>query len=400
MHDYVLRVQSAIADLKNGKMIILTDDPDRENEGDLIFPAEIMTAEKMNFMIQHTSGIICLSLPSQKLKQLGLHDMVPLHENTSSRGTPFTVSIEAKHNVTTGVSAADRATTVLAAMKIDATENDIAKPGHVFPLRAKAGGVLERRGHTEGGIDLVQLAGFRAGAVLSEIMNSDGSMARGKSLEQFAVQHDLKIVSIADIVLYRLSTENLIEEEVTATLPLKSFGDFTISVIKEKFSGQEHVLLSNFKQSTQAPLVRVHSSCLTGDLFGSQRCDCHDQLFYSLDAISKEGGMLVYLNQEGRGIGLLNKIKAYALQENGMDTVDANIHLGLPVDSREYYIVANILRNKNLPHIRLLTNNPEKITNLKKFGVEHVEREAMPIFESACNKNYLQTKKEKLLHWI
>lgn len=401
MNAHIERVETAIEELRQGKMIILTDHPDREDEGDLIFPAENVTPEIVNFMIRNCSGIICLPMLAEQLEKLEVSHMVPLDRNTSQRGTPFTVSIEAREGISTGVSAKDRATTILAAMHPEASPHDIVSPGHVFPLQAKAGGVLERQGHTEGSIDLVRLAGFKPAAVLCEVMNPDGTMTRGKDLTDFAEKHQLKILSIEDLLIYRLSHENLIGEEASANLPLDPYGNFEISVFKEKISGNEHIILTNNKVKSSGPtLVRVHSSCITGDLFGSKRCDCNKQLDYSLQRLSEEGGILIYLNQEGRGIGLFNKIRAYSLQEKGMDTVEANTHLGLPVDSREYYLAANVLRQRQIKDIRLLTNNPHKISNLKKYGVENIQQEAMPIFCNANNINYLTIKKEKLNHII
>ena len=393
-------VKIAIDELRKGKMIILTDHPSREDEGDFVFPAEIITPDIINFMIRNGSGIICLSLTAGQLKKLNLSYMVSPHENTSHRGTPFTVSIEAREGVTTGVSAKDRVTTILTATKKDATSEDIVKPGHIFPLHAHESGVLVRQGHTEGAVDIVRLARFSPAAVLCEMMNPDGTMAKGKKLRQFAKQHNIKILSIEDIITYRLCQENLILDEIETKLPTEKYGTFALSVIKEKFNGHEHIILTNNNILKNPPLIRIHSACITGDLFGSKRCDCNMQLHYSLQKIGEEGGSLIYLNQEGRGIGLFNKIKAYSLQENGLDTVEANHHLGLPVDSREYYLAANILRNKNIHHIRLLTNNPHKITNLKKYGISHVQREEIPIFCNEHNKNYLKVKKEKLHHVI
>lgn len=394
---YIRRVEAAIAELRAGKMIILTDHPDRENEGDLIFPAEIISENEMNFMIRNGSGIVCLSLTASQLKKLSLPFMVAQSENTSQRGTPFTVSIEARDGVTTGVSAKDRATTVLTAIKPDVKPDDLVKPGHIFPLQAKAGGVLERQGHTEGAIDIVSLAGFHPSAVLCEIMNPDGSMTRGEQLNEFAQQHNLAILSIDDIIAYRLSQENLIADSAEAHLPTK-YGDFTITVIKEKFQDKQHIILEKKPSSQQPLLVRIHSACSTGDIFGSKRCDCNLQLDHAMQRISEEGGLLIYLAQEGRGVGLFNKIKAYALQESGLDTVTANHVLGLSADSRDYYLAANILRNKKVTHVKLLTNNPHKIENLQKYGLQYVEREAMPTFRNEHNKNYLQAKKEKLNH--
>jgi len=401
MKTHIEQVEIALADLKQGKMIILTDDPDRENEGDIIFPAEMITPEIINFMIRHCSGIICLPLLTTQLEKLGVKLMVPSYENTSPKGTPFTVSIEAKHGVTTGVSAADRAQTVLTAIADNTTASDIVKPGHIFPLLARDNGVLERAGHTEGAIDLARLAGFKPAAVLCEVMNPDGTMARGDKLEEFAKEHQIHMLTIEDLIIYRLSKENLIDEEVSALLPLDQYGQFQISVVREKVSGKEHLVLTKTQTNPNHPiLVRVHSACITGDLFGSKRCDCNNQLHYALKKMSEEGGMLIYLNQEGRGIGLFNKIKAYSLQEKHFDTVEANQELGLPVDSRNYSIAANILRNRNISHIRLLTNNPDKINDMKKYGIKTVDKEAMPTFHNEHNYQYLKTKKEKLNHHI
>lgn len=401
MPTFINRVERAIAELKNGKMIILTDHPDRENEGDLIAAAETMTTEQMNFMIRHSSGIVCLPMTKERMQALDLPLMVPPNTNTTTYKTPFTVSIDAKMDITTGVSAADRIKTIQMAVSDECKPEDLVRPGHVFPLQAKDGGVLERQGHTEGSIDLVKLAGFKPAAVLSEIMNPDGTMARGIQLDAFAKTHQLAILSIDDLIAYRLAHENLIDKQTTANFPLDEYGTFQITVVKEKFSSIEHVILSKeSKKSGEPILVRVHSSCTTGDLFASKRCDCHKQLHYALQRISEEGGILIYLNQEGRGIGLFNKIKAYALQEKGLDTVEANLELGLPVDSRRYHIAANILRNLHIKHVRLLTNNLDKIADLQKFGVPHVDRVLMPSFHNEHNQHYLATKKSKMNHAI
>jgi len=390
----------AIHELQQGKMIILVDDPERENEGDLIFPAESINPAVIQFMIQHGSGIICLPMMAEQLKKLNLPLMVPAEENTSQRGTPFTVSIEAKEGVSTGVSAADRAQTILAAMRADAKPEDLVRPGHVFPLKARDGGVFERAGHTEGSIDIVRAAGFQPAAVLCEVMNPDGTMARGENLQAFADTHGLKILTIQDLIDYRLCYDNLIEEEISSKVPLEGYGVFNLSVIKEKWNSKEHIVLTHEKTNRdQPPLVRVHSACMTGDLFGSQRCDCKQQLHYSLQQISEQGGILIYLNQEGRGIGLLNKIKAYALQEKGADTVEANQKLGWPVDARQYYMAAQILRGRHIRQIRLLTNNPHKFESLQKYGLA-VERVPLPIFFSPHNQRYLQTKQSKMNHLI
>lgn len=395
------KVQAAIQDLQAGKMIILVDHPDRENEGDIIFPAEMITPEIVNFMIRYCSGIICLSMTEDQLDKLGLPYMVSPLENSNVNKTPFTISIEARHGITTGVSAKDRAKTILTAVDPETVAADIVKPGHVFPLRAKDGGVLERAGHTEGSIDIVKLAGFSAAAVLCEIMNEDGSMAKGPDLAKFAAQHQLKIVSIDEIIAYRCARENLIAEEASALLPIDQYGTFKITSFREAIQGDEHIVLEKEPiKSSQPCLVRIHSSCATGDIFNSKRCDCKQQLNYSLKKISQEGGILIYLNQEGRGIGIFNKIKSYHLQENGLDTVEANQALGFPPDLRKYYIAANFLRNKNITDIRLLTNNPSKVHELKMYGITSVVQETIPAFCNEHNEKYLSAKKDKLHHCI
>lgn len=401
MQSHIERVENALRDLHQGKMIILTDDPGRENEGDLIMSAEHVTPEAMNFMIRNGSGIVCIAMTHDHLKKLDLPLMVPADANTSMRGTPFTVSVDAKDEITTGVSASDRVKTIQVMVNDHARPDDLVKPGHIFPLQAKTGGVFERQGHTEGAVDLVKLTGNKPAAVLCEIMNPDGTMTRGTQLNEFAKKHHLTMLSIDDIITYRLHHEYMIQDEASSCFPLEKYGQFKVSVLKEKYTGNEHVVLKKEVKNQNKPmLIRIHSSCLTGDMFASERCDCHKQLHYSLEHISKEGGMLIYLNQEGRGIGLFNKIKAYALQEKGYDTVEANTMLGLPVDSRNYYVAASILRKLEINHIRLLTNNPNKINDLKKFGIKTVDREIMPSFEHPHNQFYLQTKKIKLKHDI
>lgn len=401
MQTHIKRVEDALRDLKEGKMIILTDDPGRENEGDLVMSAEHIHPEAMNFMIRNGSGIVCISMTHEDLQKLDLPLMVSADENTSMGGTPFTISIDAKEGITTGVSATDRTKTIQVLLDDATRPTDLVKPGHVFPLQAKNGGVFERQGHTEGAVDLVKLTGSKPAAVICEIMNPDGTMTRGSQLDDFAKQHNLTMLSIDDIITYRLHHEYMIADETSSIFPLEKYGEFEISVLKEKFTGNEHVVLrKNIKSNDMPMLVRIHSSCLTGDLFASKRCDCHNQLHYSLDRISKEGGILIYLDQEGRGIGLFNKIKAYALQEKGYDTVQANLELGLPIDSRKYFIAASILRKFEINHIRLLTNNPNKIRDLEKYGLAKVDRELIPTFEQADNLFYLQTKKDKLNHYI
>lgn len=401
MSSYLARVERAIHDLQQGKMVILTDNSDREDEADIIFPAENASPEMVNFMLRHSSGIICLSITAAQFKQLGLSLMVPASDNTSQRATPFAISIDAKEGISTGVSAVDRATTIRVAVNAQATADDIVMPGHIFPLLASVGGVLQRDGHTEGATDIVRMAGFKPAAVLCELMNLDGTMMRDSALIDFAKQHELTILSIADIIHYRRRFENLIQEEASTDLPLQRYGKFSLTMVKEKFNDHEHLVLTReCATSVVPPLVRIHSSCVTGDLFGSERCDCGLQLEYSLSRLAEEGGILIYLNQEGRGIGLFNKIKSYTLQEGGMDTIEANLHLNLPVDSRDYYIAAHILRNRNIHQVRLLTNNPAKVSGLQKYGIESVIREPLPIFWSEHNRDYLLTKKEKLDHYI
>ena len=400
MQTSIDRVNAAIHAFKNGKMVILTDHPDRENEGDLIMPAEVITPEMMNLMIRHGSGIVCLSMTEIDLQKLQLPLMVPANNNSSKRGTPFTISIDSRDGITTGVSAEDRVQTILDAVADHATPDDLVKPGHIFPLQANSDGVFGRQGHTEGALDLARIAGFKPAGVLCEIMNPDGTMARGQQLVEFAKAHDLPILSIDDIIIYRWTHENRIESQTATKIVLNDYGQFEIIAIREKGSLVEHLVLFKNKPTTQPTLVRIHSSCATGDIFASKRCDCHDQLHYSLQKISEEGGMLIYLNQEGRGIGLFNKIKAYSLQEKGFDTVEANVELGFPADARQYAIAANILREMNINDVRLLTNNPEKINDLMLYGISTVTREAMPVFHNEHNQDYLKTKKDKLNHHI
>lgn len=394
------QVLQALADLREGKMIILSDDPSRENEGDLIVAAEKLTVPQMNFILRHSSGVVCLSLPEEKLQALQLPLMVPPTQNSSVRGTPFTISIDARDDITTGVSAADRVTTILKAIEEPSQADALVKPGHIFPLQAHPEGVFGRAGHTEGALDLVKAAGLKPAAVLCEIMNPDGSMTQGEQLKAFAETHQLSMLSISDLMHYRRRHENFISEVTQANLPLETYGDFTISVIKEKYSQQEHVILSKPWKANTAPLVRLHSACLTGDLFHSLRCDCHDQLHYALSLMKEQGGLLIYLNQEGRGIGLFNKIKAYALQEEGLDTVEANQKLGLPVDSRDYAIAANYLRNQGIQSFVLLSNNPLKANALASYGDFQIERQALPAFCNVHNQQYLSTKKTKLHHQL
>lgn len=394
-------VELAIEALQSGKMILLTDHPGRENEADLIFPAETITPEIMNFMIRHCSGIVCVSMTDEYLQRLALPLIVPPYENTSRHTTPFTIPVDAKEGITTGVSAMDRVVTIRAMMNEHAKPEDLARPGHMFPLQAKAGGVLERAGHTEGAMDIVKLAGFKPVAVLCEVMNPDGTMARGESLIAFAKEHELPLLSIAELITHRLQQETQIQASAKTKINLEKYGEFEVTALEEKRFSREHLTLFKKPLDPSKPLlVRIHSACATGDTFGSTRCDCHQQLHYALQKISEEGGLLIYLDQEGRGIGLVNKLKAYALQDQGLDTVDANEKLGLPVDEREYYIAAQILKDLSISEIRLLTNNPKKISGLASYGFSGAKRESMPNFCHAHNKKYLMTKKERLGHLI
>lgn len=395
------RVKAAISELQQGRMVILSDATHRENEGDLILPAELANAERINFMIRHGTGIVCTAITAERASVLNLPLMVAPNQNACARGTQFTVSVDMKEGITTGVSAADRAKTIQHLVNDKANAEDFVRPGHIFPLIARSGGVLERPGHTEGSIDLVKLAGLKSTTVLCEIMNPDGSMAKGDELEAFANQHQIMSLSIDDLISYRTLHEETVQIEATARLPLTHYGDFTLHVIREIYTQKEHVvLMKEGTQHNQPILTRIHSSCMTGDLFSSLRCDCHQQLHYALEQISQRGGVLIYLNQEGRGIGLINKIKAYALQEKGLDTVSANEALGLPVDLRSYYTASAILRALNISHIKLLTNNPNKINDLIKNGMINVQRENMPAFDNSHNRFYLKTKQLKLQHEI
>jgi 3,4-dihydroxy 2-butanone 4-phosphate synthase/GTP cyclohydrolase II len=391
-------IESAIEEIKNGKVIIVVDDEDRENEGDFVCAANSVTPEIVNFMATHGRGLICAPLIASRCEELGLDLMV--NKNSAAYETPFTVSVDLiGHGCTTGISASDRAKTILALIDPKINPEELGKPGHIFPLKAQKEGVLKRAGHTEAAIDLARLAGFEPAGVIVEIMNEDGTMARLPDLIIIAQKFDLKIISIKDLIAYRLSKESLITREVSVQLPTK-LGDFKLQAYKQKDTDQDHLALIKGEWNADEPiLVRVHSSCLTGDIFGSCRCDCGPQLHAAMERIEKEGkGVIVYLNQEGRGIGLLNKLKAYKLQENGMDTVEANEALGFKMDERDYGVGAQILRDLNISKIKLMTNNPKKRAGLMGFGLEIVENVSLQIKSNKHNSLYLKTKKEKLGH--
>lgn len=395
-------IAELIEDIRHGRMVVLIDDEDRENEGDIVMAADFATPAAVNFMATEARGLICLSLTHEQVEKLQLPQMVREETNFSPNKTAFTVSIEASKGVSTGISAADRAHTIRVASRPDAKPSDVITPGHIFPIRAKAGGVLKRAGHTEGSIDLCRLAGLTPAAVICEVMNADGTMARVGDLKQFAQKHSLKIGTIVDLIQYRLQHESLVEEVASANLP-SQFGDgFTVRAFRSILDSNEHLVMQmgDLTASDKEPcLVRVHSECMTGDVFGSLRCDCGPQLQKAMQMIATEGrGVLLYLRQEGRGIGLGNKIRAYELQDKGFDTVEANLHLGFPPDARDYGIGAQILRALGLTKIRLMTNNPSKRVGLKGYGIEVVDRVPLMIEPNSKNQNYMDVKKNKMGH--
>ncbi len=392
-------IEEILEDFKKGKMAVVLDDKERENEGDLIIPAFYVTPQVINFMAKHARGLICVAIILERARQLGLTPMV--EENTSLKGTPFTVSVDAKHNTTTGISAFDRAQTIKVLINSKTSKEDLAKPGHIFPLISREGGVLVRAGHTEAAVDLARLAGFYPAGVLCEIMGEDGRMARLPELLSFAQSHDLKACSLADIISYRWKKEKLVKREVTTFLPTL-WGDFKLIAYRALLKDRVHLaLVKGEVKGKESVLVRVHSQCLTGDTFGSLRCDCGEQLKRALQRVGSSGcGVVLYLNQEGRGIGLLNKLKAYELQDKGMDTVEANQKLGFEPDLRDYGIGAQILADLGLHKIRLLTNNPRKRVGLEGYGLEVTERIPLEIKLNETNRSYLEAKQKKLGHLL
>jgi 3,4-dihydroxy 2-butanone 4-phosphate synthase/GTP cyclohydrolase II len=394
------KIESAIEDIKAGKLVIVVDDEERENEGDFLTAARNVTPEMVNFMSKHGRGLICAPLIEDRCDELHLDLMV--NNNTALHETAFTVSVDLLgHGCTTGISAHDRSKTIQALINPETKPEDLGRPGHIFPLRAKKGGVLRRAGHTEATIDLARLAGFEPAGVLVEIMNEDGTMARLPELRKIAEKFDFKLISIKELIEYRLKSDTLIEEIVRVDMPTK-FGDFKLVAFSEKNTANEHLaLIKGTWEKNEPVLVRVHSSCFTGDILGSMRCDCGEQLHAAMHMVEKEGkGAILYMNQEGRGIGLVNKLKAYKLQETGMDTVEANLHLGFPMDKRDYGIGAQILRHLGINKLRLMSNNPKKRAGLLGYGIEIVDAVPIEIEPNPHNEKYLQTKRDKLGHEI
>ena len=399
-------IEEALADFREGKFVIVVDDEDRENEGDFIIAAEKITPEKVNFMLQHGRGVLCCPITEQRCAELDLMHQVT--NNTSMLGTPFTVTVDKLEGCTTGVSAADRAATIQALADPNSKPETFGRPGHINPLYAKAGGVLQRAGHTEAGVDLARLAGLHPAAALIEIMNEDGTMARMPQLQEVAKEFDLKIITIKDLIAYRLrkgeklmvkGERSLVEKGETVFLPTQN-GEFMLTPFRDLTTGLEHVVLTKGEWKEDEPvLCRVHSSCMTGDVFGSMRCECGEQLARAMQMIEAEGrGIIVYMNQEGRGIGLMNKIRAYKLQEQGEDTVEANVHLGFRPDERDYGVGAQILREMGAHKLRLMTNNPVKRVGLESYGIEIVENVPIEIQPNKWNERYMRTKKDKMHH--
>lgn len=393
-------IEDAIAAVQNGEIIIVVDDEDRENEGDFICAAECVTPDIINFMAKHGRGLICAPLVEERCEELGLDLMVG--KNTAVHSTPFTVSVDLLgHGCTTGISASDRAKTIRALVNPDTKPEDLGRPGHIFPLKAKSGGVLRRTGHTEAAIDFARLAGFRPAGVLVEIMNEDGTMARLPDLKNVAEKFNLKLVTIKDLIAFRLQNESLIKREIKVDMPT-NYGDFQLAAFRQTNSGDMHLALVKGEWKENEPvMVRVHSSCMTGDIFGSCRCDCGNQLHAAMEMVDKAGkGVVLYMNQEGRGIGLLNKLKAYKLQEEGLDTVEANLKLGFKMDQRDYGVGAQILRDLGVRKINLITNNPKKRAGLEGYGLEIVESVPIEIPPNKYNEQYLKTKRDKMGHSI
>ncbi|MFL5927479.1 MAG: bifunctional 3,4-dihydroxy-2-butanone-4-phosphate synthase/GTP cyclohydrolase II [Gaiellaceae bacterium] len=390
-------IAEAIDEFREGRMVVVVDDEDRENEGDLTIAAQFATPEAINFMATHARGLICLCLTEERADELGLRPMTD--HNEAPLGTAFTVSVEAREGVTTGISAADRSRTIQVAIHPDSTPHDLVQPGHVFPLRAKPGGVLERMGQTEAAVDLARLAGLNPSGVVCEVMNDDGTMARVPDLVPYCERHGLKMITVADLVEYRRRHEKLVERGAAVRLPT-DYGEFTVIAFREKLTGKTHVaLVKGNVDGVENVLVRVHSECLTGDVFHSLRCDCGEQLEQALGRIEAEGrGVLLYMAQEGRGIGLINKLRAYELQEQGLDTVEANLELGFPADARDYGIGNQILSDLGLTTLRILTNNPKKLTGIDGFGLTVVEQLPIEIDPNVENSRYLAAKRDKLGH--
>lgn len=395
-----ITTEDAIKEIRAGHMVILVDDEDRENEGDLTMAAELITPEAINFMAKYGRGLICLSMRGEKIDSLDLPPMV--NNNTSRFQTGFTVSIEARHGVTTGISAADRATTIITALANDAKPGDLVRPGHIFPLRAKDGGVIVRAGQTEGSVDLARLAGLKPAGVICEIMDEDGTMARMPALEKCSEKHGIGICTIADLIEYRMRTESFVRRAAETKIPTPHAGEFKAIVYENDVDDLLHIAMVKGEIDPDKPvLVRVHSECLTGDIFGSLRCDCGDQLLKSMEMIDKEGsGVFLYIRQEGRGIGLVNKLKAYALQDQGFDTVEANEELGFKADLRNYGIGAQILVDIGVKTMRLLTNNPKKMVGLEGYGLSIIEQVPIEIKPNEFNKGYLECKKLKMGHLL